>query len=58
MLALSFLDFPCYVVCGKSQRGKQLNLSLKEEVLEDVDAFNHLGAIVGKNERIEGGVFE
>ena len=26
-----------------------LNLSLKEEVLEETDAFKYLGAIVGKN---------
>ena len=37
------------MVCGKSQRGEQLNLSLKREVLEEVDAFKYLGTIVGKN---------
>ena len=31
-----------------------MNLSLKEEVLEETDAFKYLGAIVGKN----GGVLE
>ena len=41
------------MVCGKSQRGEQLNLSLKGEVLEEVDAFKYLGAIVDKNREIE-----
>ena len=27
------------MMCDKNQRGEQLNLSLKEKVLEEVDAF-------------------
>ena len=41
-------------VCGKTERREHLNLSLNEEVLEEVDSFKYLGAIVGKN----GGVTE
>ena len=37
------------MVCGKSQRGEQLNLSSKGTVVEEVDAFKYMGAIVGKN---------
>ena len=44
------------MVCGKSQRGEQLNLSLKGEILEEVDPFKYLGAIVGKNGGVQGDV--
>ena len=30
------------MVCGISQRGEQLNLSLKEEVLEEIETFKYL----------------
>ena len=38
---------------GKNQSGEQLNLSLKGEVLEEVDPFKYLGGIVGKNGGVE-----
>ena len=44
------------ILCGKIQRGEQLNLSLKEEVLEEVDVFKYLGMIVGKDRGVEVGV--
>ena len=40
------------LVFGKSQRGEQLNLILKGEILEDLNAFKYLEAIVGKNGRV------
>ena len=41
------------MVCGKSQRGELLNLGVKGEVLEEIDAFKYLRAIVDKNREIE-----
>ena len=43
-------------MCGNIQRGKHLNLSLKGEVLEVVDAFKYMETIVGKNGGIKGDV--
>ena len=37
----------------ESKRGEQLNLSLKREVLEEVDTYKFLVAIVGKNEGVQ-----
>ena len=37
------------MVCGKNEREESLSLSLKGEVLEEVESFKYLGSIVGKN---------
>ena len=36
------------MVCGRTVRG-DLDLSLNEELLEEVDSFKYLGSIVSKN---------
>ena len=42
------------MVCGRTERGGNLDLSLNGEMLEEVDSFKYLGSIVSKN----GGVVE
>ena len=42
------------MVCGRIERGGNWVLSLKGEILEDVDSFKYVGSIVSKN----GGVLE
>ena len=37
------------MVCGRTERGGNLDLSLNGEMLEEVDSFKYLGSIVSKN---------
>ena len=42
------------MVCGRTERGENMDLSLNGELLEEVDSFKYLGSIVSKS----GGVVE
>ena len=37
------------MICGRTERGKNLDLCLNGEMLEEVDSFKYLGSVASKN---------